>query len=75
MVEHNPPKHDPDMPNHEHYATEGHTKMYRPKQNEIRQKQLYAGSGAHEPTENQRKEHLRTMKEHELPHWAGRDHS
>lgn len=33
MTVHNPPKQDADTPHHEHYATEGNRKFYRPKQN------------------------------------------
>ena len=35
MVMFNPPKSDPDMPDHELYAQEGHRKFYRPKVNAL----------------------------------------
>lgn len=62
MVIHNPPLHDPDMPHHEHYATEGATKMYRPKMHDKNHAML-------------RKLQSENIQEHEHPYWEGRDHS
>lgn len=71
-MEHNPPKHDPDMPNHEHYATEGKTKMYRPK---VKYTMSEKSKDALKKLQEEGRKLGSFVKEHELPCWEGRDHS